>query len=177
MATNQARLSAHLKTRSGFLVVDCVITRAKTNETGPATVDGTLIQVTVASEHRPEQAPTQKLFGALETNKINTVEFVWVVDSQSTLNKRQKLAGSGSCDAYKKTPQYLCRVDEPMCWVQLKGKGRGTAVCFPCDPTATESNILDQVKKLVDPKAKKFTKFTQGDIGTETAPLIYEQKP
>ena len=159
---------------SKFPVVDCVITRAKPAPTGTAAVEATLIQVTVASEHRPKQAPTEQLFKALEANNIKRVEFVWVVDSQSTLNKKQALASGGSCAAYDSTPQYLCRVDDHMCWVQLKGTAKGTAVCFPCDPMATELTILDQVKKLVDPKAKKLTNFNQGTIGSEAAPLIYE---
>ena len=97
-----------------FPVVDCVIVRALASPT--SRTSATLIQVTVASSHHPKLANAVELFDALATNGIDVVDFVWVVDASSKLNQWQSLEGGKKLPAYDNTPQYLCRVDEFMCW-------------------------------------------------------------
>ena len=85
-----------------FPVVDCVIVRARASPTSRASA--TLIQVTVASSHHPKLAEAAELFDALTANGIDVLDFVWVVDATSTLNRWQSLEGGAELPAYDNTP-------------------------------------------------------------------------
>ena len=148
-----------------FPVVDCVIVRARASPTCRACA--TLIQVTVASSRHPKLAEAAELFDALTANGIDVLDFVWVVDATSTLNRWQSLEGGEELPAYDNTPHFLCRVGDPMCWVRRRESG-SQAVCLPADVTDTKQ-ILDEITKRVDPQAKEII---EGQ-GTEKHPIIF----
>ena len=86
------------------------------------------------------------------------------------LNQWQSLKGGKKLPAYDKTPQYLCRVDEFMCWVRKSGS-ESQAVCFPAfaiDLTNTKE-VLDEITKRVDPQAKTVS----GGIGRQNDPIVF----
>ena len=131
----------------------------------------TLIQATVASSHHPKLANAAKLFDALAANGIDVLDFVWIVDASSKLNQWQSLEGRGKkLPAYDNTPQYLCRVDDFMCWVRKSGSG-SQAVCFPdfaIDLTNTKE-VLDEITKRVGPQAKRVS----GGTGAQEDPIKF----
>ena len=149
-----------------FPVVNCVIVRALASPT--SRTSATLIQVTVASSHHPKKENAAKLFKAL-ANGIDVLDFVWIVDASSKLNRWQSLEG-GALPAYDNTPQYLCRVDDSMCWVRKSGSG-SQAVCFPdfaIDLTNTKE-VLDEITKRVGPQAKRVS----GGTGAQEDPIKF----
>ena len=157
-----------------FPVVNCVVVRVPASSTSRASA--TLIQVTVASSHHPKLANAEELFKALAANGIDVVDFFWVVDASSKLNQwqslegRDKLPADDEPPAYDNTPQYLCRVDEFMCWVRKSGS-ESQAVCFPSfaiNLTNTKE-VLDEITKRVDPQAKTVT----GGTGTQKDPIMF----
>ena len=151
-----------------FPVIDCVIVRAHASST--SRTSATLIQVTVTSGHHPKKGNAETLFNALETNGIDVLDFVWIVDASSKLNRWQSLEGRDKLPAYDNTPQFLCRVDDSMCWVRKNGNG-SQAVCFPAfaiDITNTKQ-VYDEITKRVDPHAKRIA----GGVGTQKEPFLF----
>lgn len=154
----------YLPQSSQFPVVDAIIVSA----TGVAT----LIQVTVGNDHKPKASSVKDLFGKLAKNKLKIESFVWVVDTSSELNTKQATI-DGTVAKYNKLDQYLCRIGARMCWVMKKKSDKSTAVCFPISSSETADDILEHVKKEVDPKATKMSTFKSVD-GTQNKPYIFE---
>jgi hypothetical protein len=153
-----------------FPVVDAVLTAAQSNSR--AKVAATLIQVTVAKEHKPKKGATQRLYETLQRAKCKVTAFVWVVDGASALQHRQSLE-SGNYQPYDDTPQYVCRVGHPMCWVRKNKAGDNTAVAFPVPAAANKDDIMEMVKAWVDPAATKIINYKNA-IGTSKHPVIFE---
>ena len=151
-----------------FPVVNCVVVRALASPTSRASA--TLIQLTAASSHHPKLANAAKLFDALATNGIDVLDFVWIVYASSKLNQWQSLEGGEELPAYDNTPQFLCRVDDSMCWVRKSGS-ESQAVCFPAfaiDLT-NPKEVLDEITKRVDPQAKRVS----GGVGRKKKPIVF----
>jgi len=165
------RPTLHIPMSSEFPVVDAVITDAVPASGGPAPT--VLIQVTVAQDHHPKADKAQKLIAALKENNCTITALVWVVDGKSSLNKWQSLEGGTTDAEYDAIPQYLCRVDDLMVWVRKQGSNpTPEPVGFPMSTVPHESVLLGEVKKLVDPGAKKISNFSTGR-GTKSSPYIY----
>jgi hypothetical protein len=131
-----------------------------------------LIQVTVAATHPPNADQTKKLLDGLGRANYDVTGIVWVVDGSSTLHTKQRLLNDAKLKEFEDLDQWLCRVDDSMCWVRKKG-GQGAAVCFPFLGTAHEDDILAEVKARVDRQATSLVNY-RGGLGTPSDPLLFK---
>jgi hypothetical protein len=150
-------LTLHIPMSSNFPVIDAVLTWKQGNKN-----HASLMQVTVGPSHTPKSDKTKELLAALKKNGFNEWDFTWVVDPESKLASLQNVDGAAVA-SWKKLKQYICRIDDSMCWVCKKGATKAPtkgSLSFPLQNVTDEKAILAEVQKRVDSKAKKIVKFS-----------------
>ena len=154
-----------------FPVVDAIIVTGN---------KATLIQVTVGVSHKPKAPAWEQLLASLAKNQLVVDSLVFIVDSNSALRCRQELDDNTSVNdanvlnEYDKLPQYMCRMDERMCWVTKENSG--VSVCFPVALDVDFSNTK-VVEELINTEMKASTATLVGHhcakSGSFEVPIVY----
>ena len=142
---------------SSFPMVDAVLVEGS---------EVTLIQITVAPDHRPTLEQAKSILGTIPKTLV-VKQLVWVVNDDSQLSSWQKLAGQVTLDEYEKVAQFVCTfyVEKPIC--SVKCQNATSAICLPA--VHDKKELVEAVRKLVDPSAKKITRFVQQSSHTNAS--------